>query len=83
MRRDTIKKIAIVGGLNPDMHGLIKNIIHDAEQKVNKIKSETTKFISGSGVKSSYSKPYINESKVGRNDLCLCGSGKKAKKCCL
>jgi uncharacterized protein len=23
-----------------------------------------------------------DESKVGRNDLCLCGSGKKYKKCC-
>jgi preprotein translocase subunit SecA len=27
-------------------------------------------------------KPIINENKVGRNDLCPCGSGKKYKKCC-
>jgi uncharacterized protein len=26
--------------------------------------------------------PKRNASKVGRNDLCLCGSGKKYKKCC-
>ncbi|MFJ7728557.1 SEC-C metal-binding domain-containing protein [Neobacillus sp. NPDC097160] len=26
--------------------------------------------------------PVRNENKVGRNDLCLCGSGKKYKKCC-
>lgn len=27
-------------------------------------------------------KPYIKEPEVGRNDPCLCGSGKKYKKCC-
>lgn len=27
-------------------------------------------------------KPMITEVKVGRNDLCPCGSGKKYKKCC-
>ncbi|MFC7786014.1 SEC-C metal-binding domain-containing protein [Rossellomorea sp. GCM10028870] len=27
--------------------------------------------------------PVINEEKVGRNDPCPCGSGKKYKKCCL
>ena len=26
--------------------------------------------------------PYIRESKIGRNDPCPCGSGKKHKKCC-
>lgn len=28
------------------------------------------------------SKTYVNENKVGRNDDCPCGSGKKYKKCC-
>jgi|GEM_PF-3500373 len=28
------------------------------------------------------SEPYINTNKVGRNDPCPCGSGKKYKKCC-
>lgn len=27
--------------------------------------------------------PIISPVKIGRNDLCLCGSGKKYKKCCL
>jgi uncharacterized protein YchJ len=28
-------------------------------------------------------RPYVREQpKVGRNDPCLCGSGKKSKKCC-
>ncbi len=28
------------------------------------------------------SKTFVNTNKVGRNDLCPCGSGKKYKKCC-
>ncbi len=28
------------------------------------------------------SKTYVNENKIGRNDDCPCGSGKKYKKCC-
>lgn len=27
--------------------------------------------------------PYIAEKKIGRNDICFCGSGKKYKKCCM
>jgi hypothetical protein len=27
-------------------------------------------------------KPYVSEPKIGRNDPCPCGSGKKYKKCC-
>jgi preprotein translocase subunit SecA len=27
--------------------------------------------------------PYVSEPKIGRNDPCPCGSGKKYKKCCL
>jgi hypothetical protein len=30
-----------------------------------------------------HDEPYIREIKVGRNDPCPCGSGKKYKKCCL
>jgi hypothetical protein len=26
--------------------------------------------------------PYENPVKIGRNDFCVCGSGKKYKKCC-
>jgi uncharacterized protein YecA (UPF0149 family) len=28
------------------------------------------------------SKTVVKENKVGRNDPCTCGSGKKYKKCC-
>lgn len=27
-------------------------------------------------------KTFVNENKIGRNDPCICGSGKKYKKCC-
>ena len=27
--------------------------------------------------------PYVRGDKIGRNDLCYCGSGKKYKKCCM
>ena len=30
-----------------------------------------------------YGKPLRRRNKIGRNDLCPCGSGKKYKKCCL
>jgi len=28
------------------------------------------------------SKTIVKEAKIGRNDACICGSGKKYKKCC-
>jgi len=38
---------------------------------------------SGPGeVSSAKKEPIINSEKIGRNDLCPCGSGKKYKKCC-
>ena len=43
------------------------------------------KNISTSGpgeVSSAKKEPIINSEKIGRNDLCPCGSGKKYKKCC-
>lgn len=42
-----------------------------SEEKRKEIKKEYNK-----------SKIYINENKIGRNDDCPCGSGKKYKKCC-
>jgi len=36
----------------------------------------------GSGGESSAQQPVIKAKKVGRNDPCSCGSGKKYKKCC-
>lgn len=39
-------------------------------------------FVGGDGGAASASKQVIRGAKVGRNDPCPCGSGKKYKKCC-
>ena len=36
----------------------------------------------GSSKEETKQKPIVNQNKVGRNDSCPCGSGKKYKKCC-
>lgn len=51
------------------------------------IKFDSTKYLNYSLPYSDHlpqlPEPYINPNKIGRNDLCSCGSGKKYKKCCL
>lgn len=51
------------------------------------IKFDSTKYVNYSLPYSSETPKlpdtYINPNKIGRNDLCSCGSGKKYKKCCL
>ena len=38
----------------------------------------------GKGAIAASSEPFVrSEQRVGRNDPCICGSGKKFKKCCL
>jgi tetratricopeptide (TPR) repeat protein len=44
----------------------------------NKIKKRHTDFLFSSTDRV----PYINNEKIGRNETCHCGSGKKYKKCC-
>ncbi|HCX50666.1 MAG TPA: hypothetical protein DG757_16905 [Bacillus sp. (in: Bacteria)] len=34
------------------------------------------------GLKVENTKTIVNEEQIGRNDPCICGSGKKYKKCC-
>lgn len=41
----------------------------------NKLKDHKVPFLKGTG------KPFKAE-KIGRNELCKCGSGKKSKRCC-
>ena len=38
--------------------------------------------VTGLEILLNWPKPKETENKVGRNDPCLCGSGKKYKKCC-
>lgn len=58
---------------------LRKEIIQaDTEEKLNKRLSELhSQALNNPNV------TRIVQSKIGRNDICPCGSGKKFKKCCL
>lgn len=53
-----------------DMAGQIRNQLQKFVQHAQEIRD------------SNVSKPYLSEGKVGRNERCPCGSGKKYKKCC-
>ena len=54
-----------------------------AEIKQNQQREEVAKPIAAkSGKEEATKKPVINKVKIGRNDDCQCGSGKKYKQCC-
>lgn len=74
------KSIALSGTrLNPLLVEMMEGDI-TKEQAMEIIQASLTQYISGesSKVKRDYSKE-----KIGRNDLCPCGSGDKYKKCCM
>jgi preprotein translocase subunit SecA len=55
------------------------------EDEVSRIEQEERRqrlAISRSGPAPAGKKPIVRDDKVGRNDPCPCGSGKKFKKCC-
>ena len=78
-----------VGGGAGDSEGEVEFIVDFTQQGVRQRHHERSKFaregtkwyfVSGKEVKP---KPVVRaEPKVGRNDPCPCGSGKKHKKCC-
>jgi len=53
--------------------------VHELERKQRK---QDMTLRSGGESEPQASKPIIKGPKVGRNDPCPCGSGKKYKKCC-
>ena len=55
------------------------------EEEVERIEQEERKqriAMSRTGSPPAAKSPQINPEKIGRNDSCPCGSGKKYKKCC-
>jgi preprotein translocase subunit SecA len=54
-------------------------------QELNKsaAKGNKTEIESESNDKATVRVPFVRSDKVGRNEPCPCGSGKKYKKCCL
>ena len=61
----------------------LKNVYFDivAQELSKKKKDPRTKKVICSGFGNTYKAP--KETRIGRNDLCPCGSGKKYKKCCM
>lgn len=82
--------IETAGGGADDDRGTVQFIAHYAEGGLLKKHHEVATFIKDNGEwrfetgEPGKLKPFMRpEQKVGRNDPCPCGSGKKHKKCCL
>ena len=69
---------------------MIESIKEDALQyifHIQVVREEPAKprervMVTSGGSSAEPSKPKVNDNKIGRNDPCPCGSGKKYKKCC-
>ncbi len=73
--------------ITPKEETVPKNIkMSGADNQIKQFNSLTEKqknsATSGGESNKSIQAPIINKNKIGRNDLCPCGSGKKYKKCC-
>ena len=60
----------------------ISNFLLNAEVRQNIEREEVKNIKTNDGKEGVKSKPKKADKKVGRNDLCPCGSGKKYKNCC-
>lgn len=72
---DTLDQIGKMMGHNRDTMNKVKQMMKNPEAV-----KQMKRLMNQSLVKT---KPEIKKEKTGRNDLCICGSGKKYKKCCL
>ncbi len=59
------------------------NLLIQSSDNIYQISSDFSKKFDQAYIKEKYHTPFDNGKKVGRNDLCPCGSSKKYKKCCL
>jgi preprotein translocase subunit SecA len=78
-----IFRVAAVAPQNQQVPTPAKNLSYKGAEESGQFSSakEQGGVSSGEG-KSSAQAPIVNRDKIGRNDLCPCGSGKKFKKCC-
>ena len=60
----------------------IKTIKEDAENVLRRDMNQFEKAGTAMGKSAPVQQPTVNDNKVGRNDPCPCGSGKKYKNCC-
>ena len=66
--------------MNLDGYEVLQDFTRNIQKKKDK-ELAALQFIGGDG-SSTTKEPVISGDKVGRNDPCPCGSGKKYKKCC-
>lgn len=60
------------------------NRLTELREKIRAIEKENAELRSTmNGMESDWAQPYLAPPKIGRNEPCPCGSGKKYKKCCL
>jgi preprotein translocase subunit SecA len=81
----TIFKITMVAPQEAErlrQQGLKYSGAEEVEQFAAAKKIQNSQAQGGAPAEEKKSEPIVNKDKVGRNDPCPCGSGKKYKKCC-
>ncbi len=71
---DTAEREAVAAAAKASMQDLTRNIVRKKDREL-----EQLQFVGGD---STTTAAPVRNAKVGRNDPCPCGSGKKFKKCC-
>ena len=78
--------VALLGLLIAAYTAVVSNCADEANQRfiehLTQELEQTKKMVVSPQVPSQYKKTLSRETKQGRNELCLCGSRKKHKKCC-
>lgn len=75
----------MITAIRDDTARMIMSVIPKPQQEMKRVEvvKEVSEGFAGGGEVKKVNKPVVNKTqKVGRNDPCPCGSGKKYKKCC-
>ncbi|WP_333861443.1 SEC-C metal-binding domain-containing protein [Clostridium sp.] len=75
-----ISRQIVKNAVDPNRWGMAKRFVMGAKNRGIDITDE--KEMNQYMLDYNNNKPIVNEPKIGRNELCPCGSGKKYKKCC-
>lgn len=95
---ETLKRLIALGYIEKEAKEMIASVLVEEIYKIMKNKREFNEeaycsklsmlsHYTGETIEENFEEetvqvPIRNENKIGRNDLCPCGSGKKYKKCC-
>ncbi len=73
---------AMIEGIKEDLLKYMFHVQVVREEPVMATPKKQKAMVTSGGKSEEPHKPHRNENKIGRNDPCPCGSGKKYKKCC-